>query len=72
MATREPGPLFYQPVFNVGIELIGEDAHNSICEHTKPHGPEKEYYTGFKKKTSNIPPDNDTVEVHPVKCLRSA
>ena len=54
--------LFIGLFFNVCIELIGEDAHNSICEHAKPHGSEKEYYTGFEEKISNISPDNDPIE----------
>lgn len=54
--------LLISVLFDMGVELIGEKSHDTVCEFVKAHGPEEENNTGLKEKASDVSPDDDPVK----------
>ena len=44
------------------VELIGEDAYDTVCELFKPQGSQQLDHSSWEEEASNIGPEDDPVK----------
>jgi len=65
-AHRRPpmngNPLRLGDLLDMGVQLVGQYAHDAIGELPESHQPEKLDHAAWKEKPPDVPPQDDTIE----------
>jgi len=46
----------------MGVQLVGQDAHDAIGELPESHRPEELDHAAWKEQPTDVPPQDDTIE----------